>query len=113
MSVRKFPDVSSQQILVGIISVRRSGVFCIKSALPTPCIPVSMLALGSKAEGMMKLHLEDGMSERTNYRHTYRQTWWKYWLAVKGTHLYKSMTRHVIVLPSAYIETQRHGVNNI
>ena len=33
----------------------------------TPCIPVSMLALGFKAGGMMNLHVEDGVSERAQH----------------------------------------------
>ena len=33
----------------------------------TPCIPVSMSVSGFKAGGMMNLHAEDGVSERTQH----------------------------------------------
>ena len=42
-------------------------LLCIESVLPTPCIPVSMLALGFEAGGVMNLHVEDCVSERTQH----------------------------------------------
>ena len=61
-------------IIVIIIAVRlledgrrygRQNIFCIESVLHTPRIPVSMSALGFKAGGVMSLHVEDGVSDRT------------------------------------------------
>ena len=49
------------------ISDRRRKLFCIESALHTPCIPVSMLALDFAAGGVMNIHVEDGVSERTQH----------------------------------------------
>ena len=46
---------------------RRRKLFCIKSALHTPCIPVSMLALDFAAGGVMNIHVEDGVSERIQH----------------------------------------------
>ena len=45
----------------------RRKVFCIESVLHTPCIPVSMLALGFTAGGAMSLRVEDGVSERIQH----------------------------------------------
>ena len=46
---------------------RRRKLFCTYSALHAPCIPVSMLALDFAAGGLMNIHLEDGVSERTQH----------------------------------------------
>ena len=55
----------SLHICIYIYIYRRRKLFCIESALHTPCIPVSMLALDFAAGGVMNIHVEDGVSERT------------------------------------------------
>ena len=50
--------------LGGMTTYGRQQVLCIESALHTPHIPVSMLALGFEVGGVMNLHVEDGVSER-------------------------------------------------
>ena len=45
----------------------RRKLFCIEVLSHTPCTPVSMLVLGFNAGGMMNLHVEDGVSERTQH----------------------------------------------
>ena len=46
---------------------RRRKLFCIESALHTPCSPVSMLALEFAAGGVMNIHVGDGVSERSQH----------------------------------------------
>ena len=46
----------------------RRKPLCIESALHTPCIPVSMLALDFAAGGVMNKHVGDGVSERSQHR---------------------------------------------
>ena len=45
----------------------RRKLFCIDSVSHTLCIPVSMSALYFAVGGVMNLHVEDGVSERTQH----------------------------------------------
>ena len=53
--------------VITIQPYRRRKVFCLESLLHAPWIPVSMLALSFTAGGVMNLHVEDGVSERTRH----------------------------------------------
>ena len=46
---------------------RRRKIYCIELIMHTPCIPVSMLALDLTAGGVMNIHVEDGVLERTQH----------------------------------------------
>ena len=64
MYTRMMP-VRTLHVCICTLTYDRRNIFCMKCVSRTPLHPVSVLALGSMTRGMIKLHLEDGESERT------------------------------------------------